>query len=98
MASNIVNCLLNDDGILAVRIGFELLEALKAQDAETPEGEFDNSTLTLCEIYMRSRVNCDKVEEILHRRQSVADAGDGNNHLSELVTIARVGLRHIFNI
>ncbi len=74
-----------------VRSVLELYEAVKSDDPSSPEGELDNPLLTLCEIYMRFRVNCDRVEAILSKRgRSGQHSAIGEVELRQFITVAQV--------
>ena len=68
--------------------GFELWEAMKPEGYADPEGKYDQNTIYLCQMYMRERVNCDKIETIFRNRTK--DGQSGCPAVTEIITVSMV--------
>ena len=75
---------------------FELWEAMKPEGFVDPEGKYDQNTIYLCQMYMRERLNCDKVEGILRSRTK--DGQTGCPAVTEIITVSRVSILQTFSI
>ena len=73
-------------GMGEVREGFELQQVFNGCSASDLMGPTDSS-FTLCEVYLRMRINCDKVVQMVEDMEA---RGEVENDTAEIKTIAKV--------
>lgn len=86
--NNLLRCFSYSSSEKSLIAAFELWEAMKPEGYVDPEGKYDQNTIYLCQMYMRERVNCDRIETIFRNRTK--DGQSGCPAVTEIITVANV--------